>query len=806
MDAPSRAPPLRRPPRLRRPGRPHRRRRGGACAGSQRWSAATSSAPRPGRGAGGWPSGGWTATPPCSRPAPAGPAATRATSCGSWPSTSTAWTPASGSSSCGSRRLRSSPWVPSRRGWPTGTTQDGLARARRPAGRPARAGPGRAPPARRQPLARAGGAAGAGRNAAGAAPLARPAAAAPAPALAPAARGGARPRARRAARPARDRPLPPARPPGRRGPSASCPSGGEGQGGLRPRDYYRVEVEDGRRLLGLPRGRLRRARAAHAGGCTGCSCERAPAAAYAELQVTTTSPSCAAPRIPRSWSARRRRWAWQALGVTDRNSLAGVVPRRTQKAQEARACASSSAAGSTSPTAPSLLCWPTDRPAYGRLSRLLTLGKRRAAKGECALTLRRRLAHAEGQLVALVPPSEPDGRLRRAPCASSRQPLAGRSGSRLSHRYRGDDAARLARLAELAPRARRAAGRHQRRALPRPRAAAAAGRADLHPRGCTIARGRLPAVRQRRAAPEVAGRDGAPVRAPSRRRVERIARDRRALPLLARRAAPTNTRPSRLAGRTPQRGAGAAAPGTARRWRYPEGICRRRSRRRSAHELELIAELRLRALLPDRPRHRRASPAARASSARAAARRPTRRSATAWASPRSIPTTIGPAVRALRLGRARRAARHRRRLRARAARGGDPVHLRELRPRPRRLAATVIRYRAARRHPRGRQGAGPDRRTCTDALARPSGAGATRASRERRMREAGLDPTTAPRPPTLAARARAARLPAPPVAARRRLRHDQAPAATRSCRSRTRPWRTAPSSSGTRTTSTRSAC
>ena len=48
------------------------------------------------------------------------------------------------------------------------------------------------------------------------------------------------------------------------------------------------------------------------------------------------------------------------------------------------------------------------------------------------------------------------------------------------------------------------------------------------------------------------------------------------------------------------------------------------------------------------------------------------------------PTEIDLLVRALRLARAQGAARHRRRFRARAARGGDPVHLRPLRPRPRR--------------------------------------------------------------------------------------------------------------------------
>ena len=40
--------------------------------------------------------------------------------------------------------------------------------------------------------------------------------------------------------------------------------------------------------------------------------------------------------------------------------------------------------------APSLLAYPIDRDGYGRLSRLLSLGKMRAPKGECDLSLSRR--------------------------------------------------------------------------------------------------------------------------------------------------------------------------------------------------------------------------------------------------------------------------------------------------------------------------------------------------------------------------------------------------------------------------------
>jgi DNA polymerase III alpha subunit len=57
------------------------------------------------------------------------------------------------------------------------------------------------------------------------------------------------------------------------------------------------------------------------------------------------------------------------------------------------------------------------------------------------------------------------------------------------------------------------------------------------------------------------------------------------------------------------------------------------------------------------------------------------------------PRACQPAVRALHLEGAQRAARHRRRLRAPAARGGDPVHLRQVRPRPRRARRHVISYR-----------------------------------------------------------------------------------------------------------------
>ena len=97
----------------------------------------------------------------------------------------------------------------------------------------------------------------------------------------------------------------------------------------------------------------------------------------------------------------------------------------------------------------SLLCFPTDRAAYGRLSQLISLGQRRALKGDCRLWLDDVLAHAEGQIFIVLPPERLDRefetflkRLRTAltgPCYLAAQ-----------HLYRGDDAARIAALAEFA--------------------------------------------------------------------------------------------------------------------------------------------------------------------------------------------------------------------------------------------------------------------------------------------------------------------------------------------------------------------
>src|SRR4029077_14378182 len=94
----------------------------------------------------------------------------------------------------------------------------------------------------------------------------------------------------------------------------------------------------------------------------------------------------------------------------------------------------------------SLLAFPEDRAAYGRLTRLLTLGKRRAPKGECHLDYADVVAHGAGQIVVVLPSEAADIGDFAARVAAD---FKGRAYPAAHHLYRGDDARRLARLAAL---------------------------------------------------------------------------------------------------------------------------------------------------------------------------------------------------------------------------------------------------------------------------------------------------------------------------------------------------------------------
>ena len=161
---------------------------------------------------------------------------------------------------------------------------------------------------------------------------------------------------------------------------------------------------------------------------------------YAELGITSNFSFLRGASHPEELVVRAQELGLAALSLTDRNSFAGLV-RAHVKAKEVGlrfvpGCRLDLI------DAPSLLCWPTDRQAYARLSSLLTTGKRRAPKGECHLSLEDVLEHADGQIMALL-----------EPCPATAGTLSEHLGACLymavSSLYRGDDAVRIEEAAAL---------------------------------------------------------------------------------------------------------------------------------------------------------------------------------------------------------------------------------------------------------------------------------------------------------------------------------------------------------------------
>ena len=124
---------------------------------------------------------------------------------------------------------------------------------------------------------------------------------------------------------------------------------------------------------------------------------------YAELDVTTNFTFLRGGSHPEELVATAKALQLDAITVTDRNTFAGVV--RAHLAAKDVGIKFIVGVRLDLQDAPSLLAYPRDRAAYGRLCRLLTLGQRRAQKGQCTLTLTDVAAHADGLIFIALPPS-----------------------------------------------------------------------------------------------------------------------------------------------------------------------------------------------------------------------------------------------------------------------------------------------------------------------------------------------------------------------------------------------------------------
>jgi error-prone DNA polymerase len=169
---------------------------------------------------------------------------------------------------------------------------------------------------------------------------------------------------------------------------------------------------------------------------------------YAELMVASNYSFLRGASHPEELVATAAMLGIRALAITDRDSVSGIV--RAHTAAKAAGLHFIPAARLDLMDGLSLAIYPTTLDAYGRLCQLLSIGKQRAAKGECHLWLNDVLAdgvHADWRVI-IVPPALLDDAFhqimtRIVETLPRRVYLAGQ------FLYLGDDNRRLAALHEL---------------------------------------------------------------------------------------------------------------------------------------------------------------------------------------------------------------------------------------------------------------------------------------------------------------------------------------------------------------------
>ena len=131
---------------------------------------------------------------------------------------------------------------------------------------------------------------------------------------------------------------------------------------------------------------------------------------YVELAVTTNFSFLRGASHPGEFVAQAAKLEYPAIGIADRNSLAGVVRayatwKGLNPHSRPRLLIGSRLVFRDG--TPDILAYPKDRKAYARLSRLLSVGKLRASKGECFLDFTDLEDYRRGLLLIVMPPTDP---------------------------------------------------------------------------------------------------------------------------------------------------------------------------------------------------------------------------------------------------------------------------------------------------------------------------------------------------------------------------------------------------------------
>src|SRR5262245_7877692 len=129
--------------------------------------------------------------------------------------------------------------------------------------------------------------------------------------------------------------------------------------------------------------------------------------AYAELAVTTNFSFLRGASSAEELVVRAKELGIVGLGIADRNSVAGIVRAHSM----AKVIGFKLAVGVRlvfSDGSPDILAYPQNRVGWGCLTRLLTVGKDRAEKGDCILGLPDLLEDTGGLNFIVLPPPHID--------------------------------------------------------------------------------------------------------------------------------------------------------------------------------------------------------------------------------------------------------------------------------------------------------------------------------------------------------------------------------------------------------------
>ena len=174
---------------------------------------------------------------------------------------------------------------------------------------------------------------------------------------------------------------------------------------------------------------------------------------YAELQVTSNYSFLRGASHPDEIVLQAAALGHTAIAITDRNTLAGVV--RAHVAAKQHGIQLIVGTRLDLEDAPSLLCLPTNRAAYGRLSQILTLGKRRAKKGACHLFLKDILngeifKGGKEQVIIALPPESTLDQAFTNHLSNMKNKFGQNLYLSVKHNYYGDDYQRIETLSQIA--------------------------------------------------------------------------------------------------------------------------------------------------------------------------------------------------------------------------------------------------------------------------------------------------------------------------------------------------------------------